>query len=191
MPHCAGEDHPQRRQTLTNTKLTVHVNKQAHPSTRCLLARVSPRVFCPRCCSATGVNSAMLCDNSVSMQFLCSAVFRYPQLQQLLPPPSTSMLTPLLTHPHEGLEGQLAAVSIHIQELMLPGGDHVVMERPRIANYVAAYRLPGRVPSGVHCACLSVGCYQLRYKRPRLAFCVLVQLLLMLIHPPGACRTRA
>lgn len=169
----------------------MHVNKQAHPSTRCLLARVSPRVFCLRCCSAAGVNSAMLCDNSVSMQFLCSAVFRYPHLQQLLPAPSTSMLTPLLTHPHEGLEGQLAAVSIHIQELMLPGGDHVVMERPRIANYVAAYRLPGRVPSGVHCACLSVGCYQLRYKRPRLAFCVLVQLLLMLIHPPGACRTRA
>lgn len=68
---------------------------------------------------------------------------RYPQLLQLLPHVSASQLVPLVTGPPPGFNAQLAAVSVHIQELLLPGGDDLLLERPKIAQYVATYRLPG------------------------------------------------
>jgi hypothetical protein len=38
-------------------------------------------------------------------------------------------------------------LSVHVQELLLllPGGDDVLLERPKIANYTAEYRLPGEL----------------------------------------------
>ncbi|WIA21972.1 hypothetical protein OEZ85_004330 [Tetradesmus obliquus] len=71
---------------------------------------------------------------------------KHPQLLQLLAtalPAAAPTLTPLLASPPEGFAGQLARLSVLVEELLLPGGDDVLLERPRIANYVAAYRLPG------------------------------------------------
>jgi hypothetical protein len=76
----------------------------------------------------------------------CLTNCRYPQLLQLLTaslPADPPSLAPLLATPPDGFTGQLARLSVHVEELLLPGGDDVLLERPKIANYVAAYRLPG------------------------------------------------
>lgn len=52
-------------------------------------------------------------------------------------------MRPLLAAPPDGFRGQLARLSVHIEELLLPGGDEVLLERPKIAKYTASYRLPG------------------------------------------------
>jgi hypothetical protein len=72
---------------------------------------------------------------------------RYPQLLQLLTaalPAATPSLAPLLSCQPDGFSGQLVRLSVHVEELLLPGGDDVLLERPKIANYTAAYRLPGQ-----------------------------------------------
>lgn len=98
----------------------------------------APQVSVPPCFGVLGMDTnSMMC-----------LLYRFPQLLQSLPQQPASQLAPLVTCPPPGFLSQLAAVSVHIQELLLPGGDDLVLERPRIANYVATYKLPGAVMHG-------------------------------------------
>jgi hypothetical protein len=70
---------------------------------------------------------------------------RYPEWLELLPADGAHLLLRPLANPSSrGFGGQLARLSVHLEELLLPKGDEALLERPKIANYVASYRLPGQ-----------------------------------------------
>ncbi|KAF8057294.1 hypothetical protein HT031_006102 [Scenedesmus sp. PABB004] len=80
---------------------------------------------------------------------------RFPELRVLLPPEPAAALAPLLASPPEGFDGQLARLSVHVEELLLPGGDEALTERPRIASYAASQleaATPSKAASSAPCA---------------------------------------
>ena len=83
---------------------------------------------------------------------------RFPELLQLMPHACIARLTPplLLTCPPPEFNGRLARLSVHLEELLLPGGSggsDQAPQRPRMEAYSATYSLPGG--SSV-CACVCV-----------------------------------
>jgi hypothetical protein len=89
---------------------------------------------------------------------------RFPELLQLMPHACIARLTPplLLTCPPPEFNGRLARLSVHLEELLLPGGSggsDQAPQRPRMEAYSATYSLPGGSSVCVHvcvCMCVSV-----------------------------------
>lgn len=75
---------------------------------------------------------------------------RHPEWLQLLPAAPARRLSGCAASPPPGFAGQWVRLSLHVEELLLPGGDEAALERPRIASYLTTYRLPGRERGGVH-----------------------------------------
>lgn len=101
---------------------------------RCDVWRLS--VVCSGCPSISSAYGMLY----VSMSLY---THRHPQWLQLLPAAPARRLSGYTVLPPQGFSGQLVRISLHVEELLLPGGDDAALERPRIANYLATYRLPG------------------------------------------------
>ena len=68
---------------------------------------------------------------------------RHPEWLELLPAAAASRLSGYAALPPSGFSGQWVQLSVHVEELLLPGGDDAALERPKIASYIATLRLPG------------------------------------------------
>lgn len=68
---------------------------------------------------------------------------RHPEWLQLLPATPAQRLSGFAALPPPGFSSQWVRCSLHLEELLLPGGDDAALERPKVANYIATFRLPG------------------------------------------------
>ncbi len=64
----------------------------------------------------------------------------FPSWARVLPRDITSVFS---QHPPAGFGGQMARCTLYVEQVLLPEGDDVVLERPSSCCYAAVYRLPG------------------------------------------------
>jgi hypothetical protein len=71
-----------------------------------------------------------------------AALCRYPEWRHVLPADLSAALPHGAAPP--GFMGQLARLTLHLEELVLPDGDDLHLERPKMAGYSCTYHLPGQ-----------------------------------------------